>query len=313
MVAHFRSSVTGLDVGAPVRFRGIRVGTVSDIQAVWGDNQEDIRIPVTLSLIDNAVRSPTEELARQREDLDPTFLIHNMIQRGLRAELVQDSFLTGKLYVALDFYPKTPIELVGGSELLEVPTTDRELDKLKKSIEQLPIQELTEGLVKAARSIDQLVNAPKIHEILDDVSRLLKRVDGELAPLADSFRVAMDDTSATMRKVDTEFGAISADLRAVLANVDAQIEPLSASAQTTMQDVRDAMEQVKPVSASAVAALDEARDALGRLDQVFGDDSTLVYRLADALDEISRAAQSIRALAVLLERQPEVLVTGRER
>ena len=130
-VAFFESSVAGLDIGAPVRFKGVEVGSVEKISAVW-TQQEDIRIPVQLLLTEGTVESLEED--RDRMGVD-AFLEHLVQTRGLRAELRQDSFVTGKLFVALDFQPDMPIRRVGGSKLVEIPTVEGGLSKITKKLE----------------------------------------------------------------------------------------------------------------------------------------------------------------------------------
>ena len=137
-VAHFDSSVAGLDIGAPIRFKGVQVGSVSDVRAVWNVDQESIRIPVELTFVSGAIEAPSAAVAASLEETSPYEVMSRLIERGLRAELGQDSFVTGKLHVALEFYPGTEVRLLGGSSMPEIPTTEAGLAKLAKSLEELP-------------------------------------------------------------------------------------------------------------------------------------------------------------------------------
>ncbi len=119
-VAYFDSSVSGLDIGAPIRYKGVQVGSVSGIKAAW-HGSDQLRIPVALTIIQGSVEASKE---KQSQFADPyEFMEHLIVNRGLKAELQQDSFVTGKLYVALDFKPDEPMRRLGGSELPEIPTT----------------------------------------------------------------------------------------------------------------------------------------------------------------------------------------------
>ncbi|NDJ58237.1 intermembrane transport protein PqiB [Enterobacteriaceae bacterium 4M9] len=102
----FKDSIRGLQPGAPVEFRGIRLGTVSQVPfSVPGMNQKlnsDYRIPVL-------IRIEPERLETQLGN-DPDIQGHltELLKNGLRGSLKTGNIVTGALYVDLDFYPKAP-------------------------------------------------------------------------------------------------------------------------------------------------------------------------------------------------------------
>jgi len=100
----FKDSIRGLQPGAPVEFRGIRLGTVAKVPYfVPGMRQalnDDYRIPVL-------VRIEPERLEMQMgEDAGIASHLPELLQKGLRASLKTGNLVTGALYVDLDFYPK---------------------------------------------------------------------------------------------------------------------------------------------------------------------------------------------------------------
>ena len=100
----FKDSIRGLQPGAPVEFRGIRMGTVAKVPYfVPGMRQalnDDYRIPVL-------VRIEPERLEMQMgEDAGIAQHLPELLQKGLRASLKTGNLVTGALYVDLDFYPK---------------------------------------------------------------------------------------------------------------------------------------------------------------------------------------------------------------
>ena len=74
-VMYFNRSVRGLDVGAPVVFRGVPVGSVSDINAIWKPEIKDVRIPVHVVIRRGVIREGEDE----REKFDPNELISTLI------------------------------------------------------------------------------------------------------------------------------------------------------------------------------------------------------------------------------------------
>jgi paraquat-inducible protein B len=291
MVAFFESSVAGLDIGAPLRFRGVPVGTVSGIHAVWSSEEEAIRIPVELAFVSGSVRTPADLEAHEFPYMDTQELMERLIERGLRAELQQDSIVTGKLFVALDFYPDSPIRRLGGTELPEMPTTETGLDKLKREIEQLELRKLVDQAIEAIAAIERLATNPKIEQSLAKLMDLFDNTDQRLAPVLSSTEETLKELQSLVRSVDAEVKEVSAAAQKLIAGVDAQVEPLGATLQ---------------------AALDEARATMGQAHGLMEDDSTLLYRVAKVLEELAAAARSVRVLADFLERHPEAILTGKE-
>src|SRR5262249_22797033 len=108
-VLFFESSVEGMNVGAPCIFPGCRWGLCTEIAAIADPQTYDVRIKVKIELVRGAVKVGAEG---QRFE-DPHQAMQGLIQKGARASLRMQSFVTGLLYVALDFFPDTPIKLLG--------------------------------------------------------------------------------------------------------------------------------------------------------------------------------------------------------
>jgi paraquat-inducible protein B len=294
MVAYFQSSVTGLDVGAPVRFQGVEVGRVTSIRAVLTPAEDDILIPVTMCFASGALHSADADSVSMR---DPEQLARSLIASGLRAELQTDSIVTGKLYVGLHFHPQAEARIVGDGELLELPTVETGLSRLKKSLEELPVEEVFTKIIRALDSLEGFVSSGRIEDlvaniegIVTDVGRLVNNIDDRVGPLSDSALLTMEDLRATIETLDNELLSVSEDLQNLLEGAGAKLGPLSASAED---------------------ALTETRNAAAGIDRLLGEDPTLIYRLAGLLEELTDAARAIRTLAGYLERHPEALLSGK--
>src|SRR5215470_19720389 len=55
-VCYFPGSVNGLNLGAPVKFRGVQVGNVTDIRLIYKQTNGEPRIPVFLKLDEDRMR-----------------------------------------------------------------------------------------------------------------------------------------------------------------------------------------------------------------------------------------------------------------
>jgi phospholipid/cholesterol/gamma-HCH transport system substrate-binding protein len=300
-VAYFQTSLTGLDVGAPIRFRGIQVGRVSEIYAVLDAKTLKLRTPVVLDFQSGSVRFQDDEGTRvggaSREEIQSQ--LSSLIARGLRAEIRQDSILTGKLSIAIDFHPDEPARYVdeGRSGLPEFPTRETGLEKLFKSIQQLPVEKLVTETMDAVEAVRALASSPRIASALQDLSQTLQRLDKSVDEVSGS-------TLATLE-----------DVRGLVRDVDAQVGPVSDKAQVTLEDVRslvDALDtHVGELSKELQATLREARGTLGPLERGLGD-SRLPHRVAALLEELTLVARRVASLADYLERHPEALIQGKK-
>ncbi|MGD2111794.1 MAG: MlaD family protein, partial [Gammaproteobacteria bacterium] len=189
-VLYFQGSVKGLNIGSPVSFRGVNIGTVTDIQLVVGDRESDIQIPVIIE-IDNT-KFISGRTGKSRMDDDDS--IADLIKAGMRAQLQLRSLLTGQLFVQIDFYPNTPVNLVGNthrSRLEEIPTIPTPIEKIGKLLENIPIDKVLDHILAGIEGVDRLVNSEELHQsitalnkALEDFRRLVTRLDRHVEPLA---------------------------------------------------------------------------------------------------------------------------------
>ena len=123
-VCFFEGSVAGLDVGAPVVFDGVRIGSVIDVVLRYNATDLSTTIPVHIDLDSQRVETigPLPSPKSFEEDL------RRLIDRGLKARLELQSIVTGKLQVSLAYYPDRPVRFAGADrkypEIPTIPTTD---------------------------------------------------------------------------------------------------------------------------------------------------------------------------------------------
>jgi paraquat-inducible protein B len=150
-VLYFDSSVNGLNIGAPVKVRGVEIGTVTDIllnldrekrlkeAAEIGARQAIMewspRIPV---IIEIDAKKLTKRGSTGLALTDPE-AFEGLIERGLRGQLEMESFVTGLLYIALDFHPKSPANMVQepGGSYTEIPTMPTTLEEVQAEVKKI--------------------------------------------------------------------------------------------------------------------------------------------------------------------------------
>ena len=290
-IMFFPNSVGGLEVGAPVVFRGVPIGSVKEISIEADPTHLKFYIPVVVEILGGKIKltgKPGEQdqtLVDARKE-NPGNLLAQLVDKGLRAQLVTQSFVTGQLAVSLDLMPDTPLRLVGHSDIAEIPTVPSTFEKLTETIKQLPLQELVDRLIGAVTGIETLVNSPqlkalpgKIDATLNTGNTLLQEIRDKVGPLAKNLDEAI-----------TNFGELAKHL-------DTRSEGLSSAAKTTL--------------GSLDTTLKDSRSAINNFQKIVNSNSPTVTDLNRALAEITNAARAIREFANFLERHPEALIQGK--
>jgi paraquat-inducible protein B len=308
-VLFFDSAVTGLQKGAPVVARGVRVGEVTDVQLRWGTRYVGVYITVEPRLLKGV--APRDARAAIAEAVD----------RGLRAQLNVQSLLTGVLFVALDSAPQQPIVLRGlDPTVAELPTipTDVEmwmakLEKVANSVASLPLQDIVRAAAETLTATTRLLNSPEIPKALRgtdslvaETRTLVRKVDTLTSVLTAQIDPVAADARATLASARTALADVPRlvdDVRRLVVKVDGHADPLLTSLLRTSDSAQGALDQAR-------LTLDQARATLGGVDGVLGQDSAVGYELVRLMQELSETARALRSLADYLERVPDAPVYG---
>jgi paraquat-inducible protein B len=281
-VMFFPGAVDGLNIGAPVKFKGVEVGSVKDIRLRFGEAgtisaahvAEGIRIPVILELdydkiIGQGGLSSTASLQG----------IKRLIDLGLRAQLNSQSLVTGLLFVQLDFVPDKPAVYVlppDGAHLPEIPTIPTTMEQMQsaaegilRKIEDLHFEKLVASVSEAFDGVNRVVNSPALHAAVDALPATVSNVNEALA-----------------------------SVRALATNLDHGQGPV-------IQDVKQA-------TAKADAVLEQARATLKTMQVLADPGAPLASELSASLQEVSGAARALRLLADDLKRNPSSIVRGKD-
>jgi len=316
-VAFFEGSVKGLSVGAPVMFRGVRIGKVDDFQVYYDAKEEEFKIPVQLTLFPEKIHGiGMEEEFSEVESLE---MWQQMLKDGFRAELQMQSLVTGQVGIQLDFHPGKPLKLYGleefnlPSDIREIPTIQSAFQQLAKTIEQIPLDKIAKDIREAVKGINKLVNSPEIAQSLKyfkqttkEARDLLRHIDEKVDPLFARIDQTLKDSQGLIRKVDRQIDPLatsltrtSDDARKLVNNVNSRIEPVQADWSATTKEMR--------------AALKAAEEALESADDMIDENSEFRFQVDAFLNEITLMARSLRAFADYLERNPDALLRGKIR
>jgi paraquat-inducible protein B len=201
----FRQSVRGLEVGAPVDFRGVPLGEVTRIGADYDPVRLDFTTPVDVRIYPGRLRARLRHEVPAESPASTEARLQRLVDHGLRAQLRSDSFLTGRLYVALDFYPLAP-------------RIRRDLGRHPREIPTLPVDDLGASLAGAARKIDRLP-LDQVGPIIGDFRQVLAEAVTVFAD-ADSAVKQFGPTSPRQAELDEVFQQITRAARSLRALAD---------------------------------------------------------------------------------------------
>jgi paraquat-inducible protein B len=298
-VLFFQGSVQGLDVGSPVKFRGVDIGTVTDIELTINPADLEFFVPVYVEIFSSRISilgGGRLEKFDDEEALDT--LVNDM---GLRAQLQMQSLLTGQLFINYDFYPDTPVKKVGlEKNVYEVPTipttlqmVTETLEKILNDIRKVDFQELAENIAQTAKGANELMNSSDLHESVANLNIALKdmqifaknadalarKINGRVDSLAESIESTMKDTRRMVNNVDNRTGTLAAEVESTLTAVRASFA--------------------------------EAESLLHEAENMISNNSKLRREILVTLESMSDASSSLEELTDYLQRHPEAIITGK--
>ena len=221
-LVQFDGSVRGLRAGAPVEFRGIRLGSVTDVRLEIDQAHDSVRIPVTLD-----IEPQRFGIERGAAGAQPYAVMAALVERGLRAQLKSGNLLTGELMVDLDFHPESPpAQLDRSGAYPRIPAVPAQLEALEASVTAvlnklaaLPLPELVDDLRRTVEGIDALVSSPDTKQAVSALSQAAARLDALIGTLDQRLGPLFVQAQSTLAAADGMVGAnapLRYDLNALL-------------------------------------------------------------------------------------------------
>lgn len=277
VVFYFQGDVIGLRTGAPVKVRGVDVGTVKAIAPIY-DEDGDIVVEVLANLIRKSIR----DAHRMYEDMNDTEFIETMRERGLRARLETQSLVTGVRYIKLDFFPEHPERLVGLRpdiwEIATIPTTQEQLEGTFRTI-----------LAKLGE-IEWDEIEKDFEFLLSGVKESLEKVNSTLASI---------DIEETVDSINRNL----ATLESLFAKINDKLNPL------VEEQVNPLIGDVRQLAQTASETLERSQKMMSRLENIAVDDR---YEIQVALKEIAETSRTLRILLDYIQQNPETLIRGKK-
>ncbi len=280
--SYFNESVQGLELGSPVKFRGVTIGNVSAIEVAPDHRRVDVVSELDSKEIRRMGLTETGASKHGRERF--------AIPPDLRAQLGSQG-ITGVKFIAIDFFdvksnpaPELPFAVPKDRYIPAAPSMMKNLeDTITKAMERLP--EMVDAVVMIMGRVDRLLATLERDDVSGKVGKALSRADE-----------VMTTMQRTLSRIDAQ------NLGEKAARTIAELH----AAVTKMNKVIDRLDGDKGLLASAQKATD-AFGEMGRAGRGTQRD------LEATLVEVSDAAEAIRSLAEALERDPDMLLKGKSK
>ena len=291
---HGENNLNGLNIGAPVKLEGVKIGEVKEVALLLDDKTLEIVKPVVIELDYASVISDDHHDQydfEPKEGIEHKTSVKNFIKKGLKAQLKTQSLLTGLLYIEFQFTPQDEVVMSGRNfrNLIELPTTTNASEDIKRqaqaaieTIEKLPLGQIVEDLAVNMHEIKVILTSQSLKENRQGVNQSIKEMEKLLVNLNDNFTPLMLNLNGTMK-----------DTRVVVQEFSREIKPVLSSLEKTLN--------------KATELLSESQYAV----RSFEDFSSPEAPLWQALEALKEAAESTKNLTDTLERNPESIIYGK--
>jgi len=281
-ILYFDATLKGLNPGAPVKFRGVTIGSVVEILIRHHQAENDFSMPVVIAIDKKLAQSKSDQSLRIGDDSN----LEQLIRQGFRARLEAESLVTGVLYVGLEIVPNAPPPVFHQlkREYREIPTLPSQIQQLLANLSRVDVQGLSEKLSGLVTRLDTSLSQLDLSQIHAGVTNLLGS--------ANRLVTTPDLTNSIAGLKKTLNGA-----QLLLTRVDKQVDPVANSVTNALYDAQKTLANFQ-VAIQNVSAL-------------LAPDSAIPSELNQALEDLGNAGHAVADLAKFLKRNPNTLLIGR--
>jgi paraquat-inducible protein B len=282
-IVYFNESLNGLNEGAPVKYRGVAIGSVKRVMVRFNQATNDYAMPVIIEIEQKLI----SERLGEPSDVFTEEALAERIKRGLRASLQAENLVTGVLYIDIRPEPNATPSVFHqlNKNYPEIPTEPTEIQQLFNNLASLDVKGIETNLTGLILKLDSTVSGLRVSELQTGVTNLLASIDR----LVSSPELTND--LVVLRATLDQY-------RLLAEKLNARVDPLADSLTNTL--------------AQANTSLQQLRGAVENLRTMLAPDSPVRNGLELTLQQLSSAAQSMSSLAEYLNRHPNALLVGRE-
>ncbi|MCW7551694.1 MlaD family protein [Endozoicomonas gorgoniicola] len=278
MVVIYDTSIMGLNIGAAVTLRGVKIGEVADIKAKLYDDSHLVLNTVYVDIYPDTIVSSDETTELNLDEL---------YHRGLGVKLKTQSLLTGLLYMEVDFYQKTQPRFTDvKTRYPQIPTVPSDLESLTEQLHDMNLPELMNDLGQLAKNLKEVTDTEAFRQLPGTVN----------------------DAMYSFRIMSTKMGTSMSDMRNEFVGMAQGMEKMS---RTIADGFPQTNANINRMLETLTQTLDSMNETIELLSDTVAPDSPLIYQLERSATDLRSSARAMQGLAELLEEQPNALVSGK--
>jgi paraquat-inducible protein B len=287
-VLYFNSSLNGLDVGSPVKFKGVRIGSVRKIEVAYDAESSSVLTPVIVE-IDTTIFSPSAQILSK---VDRNKFYQSQVTSGLAAKLSMESFVTGKLFVELDYYRPNKVRFYvkNKTNFSQIPTVASEIEKfisgadnIIKQFSKVDLKTISKRLVSILSNVDDQLQGSNLREVIHNLSNAAMSVQNFF-------------NSDKMQGLIERFSTAMVDVRAFLGALSQAVERFEGSVGMVMVDIGQASRKFS--------------DTCEHVSELIGPHSDFRENAKECLRQATKMLRLLRCFLDLLNRTPNALFAG---
>ncbi|MGI9273949.1 MAG: MlaD family protein [Endozoicomonas sp.] len=274
----YDTSIMGLNVGAPVTLRGVKIGEVSSIRAKLFNGRNEVMNSVYIDIYpDTVVRD---------DELDSDNLMAHLIEQGLGVKLRTQSLLTGLLYMEVDFYSAESRLVPVETRYPQIPTVPTDLESFSQGLEDMNLPELVQDMRVLIASLSRVTTSNEFQQIPANLNVAL----------------------SAFQNMSIKMGQSMTDMRNEFVPMSQNMNTMSVSIEERLPETVENLNRVLKGVEKSLQSLDQTTMHLG---DSLAPDSPLVYQLQRSSRDIGKSARAVQRLADMLEEQPRSVWSGK--
>ena len=334
VVFYFDGSVKGLEVGAPVMIRGVKVGGVTSVKLMFDPKDLSSQIPVRAEFDPEKIVRVGGGTGAIYQPWERKANIKKLIENGLRGQLGIQSIVTGQLMINIDFLPNTKARLVSKNpDEIEIPTIPTVLEEISQKLQDLPIDQIIDKITSALDGFEKVVTSPDLQAMMqnggqtvDEVKKLMVSLNEEFKPVMKDTRNLMKNVEQLVVKVDRRFdplvtkvegtldevGPMVSDLKKTMVKVNSTLDSTQKLLDVANVEAAPMIADLKKTMADAQSAMARAEKTLDAAQANFYEGSEFYHTMTEALQTANETARAGQILIEYLQRHPDAVVWGKK-
>ena len=226
-------SVQGIDVGTPFKFRGVKVGTVSEIAMVSTAYKTDkMYVLIRVALDDKEMLQETSAIPEQ---------VQKQIEAGLRMKLVPQG-ITGLSFLEAEYYPETkidPLEIDWTPKYTYIPSTPAMMTLLSRSIEHITADLATLDLETIGSNV--VLISSNLNLSVQNIEQITRNVAGAADDVVKNVKLA----AADLPVVTSNLNDTVVSLEEIVTESDRDIEQILTNLRYITDDTRELIRMLR--------------------------------------------------------------------